>query len=60
MANYLDTNLCSVLQNLYIHPASHVDKYLILHEGLNLLHYEEPGRPQAADPVAGLFVQMPV
>lgn len=29
MGNYLNTNLCSVLQNLYIHPASHMVKYLI-------------------------------
>lgn len=44
MGNYLNTNLCSVLQNLYIHPASHMVKYLILHKVLNLLHHDEPGK----------------
>lgn len=28
-------------------------KYLILHNVLNLLHHEEPGKPQTADPAAG-------
>lgn len=60
MGNYLNTNLCSVFQNLYIHPASHMVKYPILHKVLNLLHHEEPGKPQTADPAAGLFVQKPI
>lgn len=60
MGNYLNTNLCSVLQNLYVHPASHMAEYLNLHKVLNLLHHEEPGKPQTADPAAGLFGQMSV
>lgn len=58
MGNYLNTNLCSVLQNLYVHPASHMAEYLNLHKVLNLLHHEEPGKPQTADPAAGLFGPM--